>query len=118
MSQAPQTPAAASTPRSLEILVYKLIQNYVNRKTEDRCGIAWDSLKKVKDESGRERTDVPEEYREAREKVASDIFLAMRSRREQDFVDYFTATICSVRQFLSTDEYCSVAIACGKTPMT
>jgi CRISPR-associated protein Cmx8 len=96
----------------LELLIFRLIQTYVNRKTEEKCGLNREDFKdrKIKDEkSGKERVDVPSEYRDAREKVASDAFLAMRSRREQDFVDFFTATVCSVGQFLKDDEYQLVA---------
>ena len=53
----------------------------------------------------------PQEYREAREKVCSDAFLAMRGRRDQEFVEYFTGTICSVPQYLSQEEYIAVARA-------
>jgi CRISPR-associated protein Cmx8 len=100
---------AAERPRTpLEAIVFRLIRTYVQRKTEDRCGIRWEDFKdkKVKDEkSGRERVAVPAEYLEAKQKVASDAFLALRSRREQDFVDYFTATVCQVAQFLPEDDY-------------
>ncbi len=54
---------------------------------------------------------MPEAYREAREKVASGTFLEMRSRREQAFVDHFTATFCSVKQFLPEKEFRIVAEA-------
>jgi CRISPR-associated protein Cmx8 len=106
-----------STP--LESIVYRLVRTYVQRKTEDRCGIRWQDFKdrKVKDEkSGKERTDVPKEYREAREKVCSDAFLALRSRREQDFVDYFTTTICQVAQYLPEDDYLVLAESLICTP--
>ena len=60
--------------------------------------------------------DVPSEYREAREKIVSDVFLAMRSRREQDFVDYFTATICSVGYYLSPEDFQLVADKLLRSP--
>lgn len=98
--------SGSSTDR-LPVLIHRLVSNYVNRKTEEKSGVKWDSFKDKKvtdDKSGKERTDVPKEYRDAREKVVSDAFLAMRSRRDQDFADYFTASICSVGQFLRSDE--------------
>ena len=101
----PQTPVS--------LLIHRLVRNYVQRKTEERCGIEWKSFKdkKVKDEKGKERIDVPKEYRDAREKVASSAYLAMRSRRDQDFADFFTASVCSVGQFLKEDEFACVADA-------
>ena len=108
----PSTEEKLETP--LELLVYRLVQNYVNRKTEDKTGKTWDDIKatKVTDpKSGKERVDVPQDYRDVRAKIASDAFLALRSRREQDFVDYFTISLCSVRQFLREDEFQIVANA-------
>ena len=86
----------------------------MNRKTEDKSGLKWENFKdkRIKDErTGRERVDVPPAYREAREKVASGTFLEMRSRREQAFVDHFIATFCSVKQFLSEEDFQLVAEA-------
>ena len=96
----PQTP--------LPLLIHRLVQKYVNSRTEERSGIKRTDFKdkKIKDEkTGKERVAVPEAYREAREKVASGAFLEMRSRREQAFVDHFTATFCSVKQFLPEKEF-------------
>ena len=99
----------------LEKLIYDLVRNYVHRKTENKCGIKWEDIKKrpkIRDEKSKsERLDIPREYSEAREKIVSDAFLAMRSRREQDFVDYFTATICSVGQYLPAEDFPTVAQA-------
>lgn len=110
---APQTP--------LPLLIHRLVQNYVLRKTEDKSGLKWEDFKdkKIKDEkTGRERIAVPEIYREAKEKVASGKFLEMRSRREQAFVDHFTATFCSVKQFLPEDDFRVVAEALLHDPET
>ena len=40
----------------------------------------------------------PKEFREAQQRVCSDAFLAMRSRHDQDFVEFFAGSICSVAQ--------------------
>ncbi len=98
---APQAP--------LPVLIHQLIARYVLRKTEDRTGKKWEEIKERKTQEG--KIDVPQDWREAREKVASDAFLGVRSRREQDFVDFFTATFCSVRQYLPEADYCAVAQA-------
>ncbi len=115
------TSLTADVPRApLESLVYGLVRNYVNRKTTDKCNISWEEIAKrpkIKDaQTGAEKTDIPKDYREAREKIASSAFLAMRSRREQDFVDYFTATICSVGQYLPREEFVTVAQALIERP--
>ena len=89
--------------------VYRLIQAYVNYRTEEKSGKKYEDFKSNKDEKG--RPIYPKEYREAREKVCSDAFLAMRGRREKDFVEYFTGTICSVPQWLPEEEYLAVTQA-------
>ena len=120
MTDDPVTPADGKPRPQLETLIYSLVRNYVNRKTENKCGITWDNITKrpkLKDEkTGRERLDIPKDYSDAREKIVSDVFLAMRSRREQDFVDYFTATICSVGQYLPAADFPTVAQALIQEP--
>jgi CRISPR-associated protein Cmx8 len=106
----------ASAPTiDLASRVHNLVAAYVQHRAEVRSRITWDSFKdrRVVDErSGRERMDVPQEYREAREKVCNDVFLAMRSRRSrEEFVAYFTSTICAVPQFLPRTEFADFAAA-------
>lgn len=107
------TDSAVTRPTMpLSLLIHRMVQTYVNRRTEEKCGKKWEEFKdkKIKDEkSGKERIDVPTDYREAKEKVASSIFLEMRSRREQEFVDHFTATFCSVKQYLPEEDFRIVA---------
>lgn len=93
----------------LAIRVYRLIQNYVWRRTEEKSGKKYDDFKNNKNEKG--YVIYPQEYSESLVKVCSDAFLAMRSRREQDFIEYFTGTICSVPQFLPESEFLFVADA-------
>jgi len=101
----PEQPGAPDVADRL----YKLVRGYVMTRTERKCGIAWDSFKdrKTRDpQTGAERLDVPQKYRDARESVCTEAFLRIRScRSRQDFVDYFTGTICSVPQFLPKEEY-------------
>lgn len=85
--------------------IYDLVRHYIRIKSEMKSG------KKVKDFQKNEQGKrvYPEGYREAVEKVSMDAFLAMRGRREQDFVEYFTGTICSVPQFLPEKDYLLVS---------
>jgi CRISPR-associated protein Cmx8 len=95
--------------------VYKLIQAYVFRKTESKSGIKWDDFKnkRVKDPiTNREKIDVPQRYREQRERVCTDAFLRFRAcHAKEDFVSYFTGTICSVPHYLPEGEYLALADA-------
>ncbi len=96
--------------------VYRLTQEYVHRRTEEKSRKTYEDFKKNKDEKG--RVIYPQDYREALEKVCSDAFLAMRGRREQDFVEYFTGTICSVAQYLPEADYLIVSRALIDEPNT
>lgn len=93
----------------LTLRVYRLIQTYVNHRTEEKSGRKFKDFRDNKDEKN--RIIYPQEYREAREKVCADAFLAMRGRRDQDFIEYFTGTICSVPHYLSESDYMAVAAA-------
>jgi CRISPR-associated protein Cmx8 len=89
--------------------IHALIQNFVNRRAEKKSGVKFSDFKQEKDEKG--RTSYPPAYLDAREKAASEAFLAMRGRRDKDFVAYFTGTICSVPQFLPETEFIGISRA-------
>ena len=88
---------AAPKPQSLEKRIYDMIGAYVRYKAEAKSGVKADFTNK--------------KYLDARQKACADVFLAMRSRRDQDFIEYFTGTICSVPQFLPPDDYVFVSQA-------
>jgi|YelNatPaOPRAMG01_1025707.scaffolds.fasta_scaffold85860_2 CRISPR-associated protein Cmx8 len=90
--------------------IYEIVQQYVFRKTETRCGIEWKDFKDRKNDKG--QVDVPQSYREAREKICSGAFLAARSRKSrEDFSAFFTGTLCSVPQFIPEEQYALVSEA-------
>lgn len=92
-----------------------VVRSYVIARTERKTDIEWASLKdrRTKDEStGKERMDIPEKFREARESIATQAFLRARAcRSRQDFVDFFTGTLCSVPQFFARGEYEAISVA-------
>lgn len=94
--------------------IYRLIGEYVNYKTDARSPVKYKDL--PRDTKGHAQYD--SRYREAREKVTSDAFLAMRSRRAEDFVEYFTGTICSVPHFVQEPEYLDLTQALIQMPDT
>lgn len=96
----------------LVLRIYRIIQTFVNYKTEKKSGIRYGDFKDNKNSQG--HVIYPESYREAREKVCSDAFLAIRGRREQDFIEYFSGTICSVPQYMSETDYLKVATSLMK----
>lgn len=88
---------------SLEALVYRIVQTYVREKLRSKYGLAWDSERMVKGSEERN------EFSEKKEKIAREAFLAVRARTGADFVDYFSGTLCSVRQFLPEADYALLA---------
>ena len=97
-----------STPQDkLEIKVYDMVGRYVRAKAEEKSGQKYENFKK--NEKG--YAIYPKEYRDALEKACGDAFLSMRGRRDQDFVEYFTGTICSVPHYLPKEDYLLVSRA-------
>jgi len=88
---------------TLEQLIYQRVQAYVLGKTERKYDLSWS---KVQGNPGQEK-----EYREKKEKVGREAFLAVRSRTGADFVAYFTSTICSIPHHSSQEKYLEVARA-------
>ncbi|MEX0762321.1 MAG: hypothetical protein WD208_12395 [Dehalococcoidia bacterium] len=95
--------------------VRDMVSAYVYKRTDARSNVQWADFKNrwiTNEATGSKRRDVPQAYLAAREKVCRETFLALRSRRNrEDFVAYFTGTICSVPQFLPESEYQGIATA-------
>lgn len=103
------TMAEDAVKKRIEKRVYDMIGAYVRQKTEAKSKIKWNDFKDKKTSDG--KIAIPPAYREEKQKICMDAFLAMRSRREQEFIEYFTGTICSVPQFLPSDDYIFVSKA-------
>jgi CRISPR-associated protein Cmx8 len=98
------TTQSAVPKTDLATRVHEMVRAYVMRRTERRSPIKWEEFKETTDE-GRKKA-----YRLAREKVCTDAFLAMRSRRaREEFRDYFVGTICAVPQYLPEGDYRDIA---------
>ena len=99
-----------TTPQySLEKIIHRMVGAYVRQKAEEKSDKKWNDFKDRKTPEG--KMDIPREYRDARQKICMDAFLAMRSRQDQEFINYFTGTVCSIPQFLRQDEFVFVSQA-------
>ncbi len=76
-----------------ELLIERIVRKYVTDRAKVRCG--YPKEQKLKDLPEDKRKQVYDEKR----KVAADAFLAIRSRRDQDFVAYFTEVLCSMGHY-------------------
>lgn len=99
--------------RDLSRRVRDMAVQYVRRRSDEKSPIKWEEFKdkRITDPAtGRQRIDYPDEYRRAHERVCDDAFLALRAcRSREDFVTYFTGTICSVPQYLPEGDYFALA---------
>jgi CRISPR-associated protein Cmx8 len=89
--------------KHLSVIIKRVVDNYVEGRAEAKTGKKVSEFPK-ETVDGRTRRVYPNEFREAQQRVCSDAFLSMRSRHDQDFVDYFVGSICSVAQYISGEE--------------
>ena len=87
--------------------VYQMVRNWVNQRVEEKSGLRYAQFKDNKNEQ--DHVIYPKDYREAKEKICADAFLAMRGRNSQDFVEYFVGNICAVPHFLPEQDYVLVS---------
>ena len=87
--------------KNLDVLVYEMVRNYVARKAEAKSGTTW---AKAKDSPGLKKA-----WEDQKERAAGEAFLAVRSRTESDFVDYFVGTLCSKGQYLRDGRFATIA---------
>ena len=93
-----------SSNKEIEPLVFELVRNYVSRKFSGKYDLKWSEVK--------DNPEQKKKYEDAKEKVAKDAFLAVRSRTEKDdFINYFASTLCSVPQYLKSEDYVTLTKA-------
>ncbi|EMO78631.1 type I-MYXAN CRISPR-associated protein Cmx8 [Leptospira kirschneri] len=91
-----------NVPKTIELLVHQIIRTYILSKLDSKYELKWDDSMK-----GNEHGKV---FSEKKEKIAKDAFLAIRSRKDrEDFINYFTSTICSVPHKLGEEGYIKLA---------
>jgi len=79
-----------TTLKTVESVVYDLVSTYVREKLRNKYQLEWSKVKGTPDEK---------KFNEMKGKVARESFLAIRSRTDEDFVEYFVSTLCSYSQF-------------------
>jgi CRISPR-associated protein Cmx8 len=104
----PQEDAAKPKDNSIESIILDVVRGYVTRRLESKYKLVW---KEAKNDPKKRQ-----EYSEKREKLAKDAFLAVRSRPDNDFREYFAGTLCSVPQFLNDERYRELSRALRNEP--
>jgi CRISPR-associated protein Cmx8 len=97
---------AAMEPETdrLSRIVYRLVKKYVQDRTLSKLGKKLENYPEI-DFKGKLIRKFDSDFHEKQQKVCSEIFLAMRSRHDQEFVSYFAGSICSTVQALKLDDY-------------
>ncbi|EMY79324.1 hypothetical protein LEP1GSC060_2315 [Leptospira weilii serovar Ranarum str. ICFT] len=87
-------------PKDINELIYQIIYTYVRTKLKTKFNQEWgDTFKEGTAQKNRN-------------KIAAEAFLSIRSiKAKDDFITYFTSTICSVSQRLGEDGYTTLAQA-------
>lgn len=103
-------------------IVRRMIVSYVDRKAAKKLGLDYDKDFKSEVNDGKKRKVAPkgraDEFCEQQRRVCNDAFLQIRSRHDEDFVQFFTDSILSVPNYLNakTDDYTFVAQALMTPP--
>lgn len=96
-------------PKTIELLVYQVIQTYIYSKLESKYQLKWDPSMKSNERG--------QNFSDKKSKIAKEAFLAIRSRADNaDFINYFTSTICSVSQRLGEEGFITLTEALYKDP--
>lgn len=93
----------ASNETALESLLYRIVGTYLGAKLSSKYQLEW---KNVENDEAKKK-----DYHDKREKLARDAFLAIRSRTDSDFIDYFSGTLFSEPQHLDEARYAVLARA-------
>ncbi len=92
-----------AAPKTAEDLIYQIVGRYISAKLKSKFGLEW--------AEGYKGTGKEIEYNEKKGKVAREAFLAIRSRTDSDFIEYFASTLCAFPQFLNEQGYATLAKA-------
>ena len=91
--------------RHLSLLLRRLMTRYVDGRAASKLGLKLDEIRKIVDGKYRLVPPDPDRFRKAQQRVCSDAYLAMRSKHDQDFVEFFAGSVCSVSQYLAQSDY-------------
>lgn len=82
-------------------LIYQLVRNFITSKLDSKYNLVW---KKVENNPAEK-----DKYNKMKGKIARESFLAIRSRTDTDFTEYFVSTLCAFPQFLKQENYITLA---------
>jgi CRISPR-associated protein Cmx8 len=108
---------AAVTETNIERMVFRLVENYVRRKLKAKYNLEWKEDWKLPEKASNEQKEARTklgygDYSDKKAKIAKSAFLDVRSRTEKmDFINYFVSSLCSVPQYMKSEDYVSLTKA-------
>jgi len=94
------------TIKRLGTIVRNLVTSYVNRKAAKKLGLDWDNPDhfRIEEVDGKKRKiarerEKSEKFGEQQRRVCVDAFLQIRSRHDEDFVQFFAGSMCAVPHY-------------------
>lgn len=100
-----------SEANQLELVFYDFIRSYVAHRLKSKFDISWEQVKELDKDHVKRK-----EFEKARNKIAKDAFLAVRSRTGNDFISYFAGTLGSVPQHIGKEKFALIASALRDAP--
>ncbi|MDR3635104.1 MAG: type I-MYXAN CRISPR-associated protein Cmx8 [Isosphaeraceae bacterium] len=105
-----------TSPDEVDRLVYQMIGRYAHFRTLARLRFEADDpkqpwMREVKDKQGKAHKRETPEYQEERRKVCSSLYLELRSRNAEDFVEHFSNALSAVANYLPEDDFATIAAA-------
>ncbi len=108
MAEDNEAESAPPDDKVLATLLHRIVRTYLIERAATKSGI---DPTKFKKEDRIDWDAVPPQFGEARRKAGESLFLELRSRRDQPFIEHFTQTLFAGKQFLSEAHYSTVGLA-------
>jgi len=101
-------PESPPDDKVLATLLYRLVRNYLRDRAAAMERI---DLDQHKTDGKLNWKSLPPEFHKARQKAGESLFLELRSRSDQSFIDHFTRTLFSRKQSLLESQYTTLGLA-------
>ena len=105
------SPSSTNQSHGIESLVLRIVQGWLRGRMQSKHQIDMKTIWELAKEDSRR-----EDAEKKNGKLATEAFLAARSRPGREFSRWFTATLCSVNHYLSDTDFVTIAKALEERP--
>ena len=110
------------SPEAVDRIVYRMVEECVVRRARAKMGVSEDAPRwgpathrRVTGKDGQPRWQEQPQFQEKRRDAASSLYLKLRSRYGEDFVEQFTKELGAVAHFLPIEDYAVLSAALLRT---